>query len=123
MQYIHKCKFGNYRFTISASPFCPVKSTELDSTKFTHQAYTMAIFTKYFSIVALSCKLKNLLSPKKFRQINRLAISLVKPLLSRNFCQKTVRINIRNFLTVCVHCTVFTEIMRKNGVSTIKTFL
>ena len=27
---------------------------------------------------------------KKFRQINYLVISLVKPLFSRNFCQKSV---------------------------------
>ena len=29
---------------------------------------------------------------KKIRQINYLAISLVEPLLSRNFCQKSVRV-------------------------------
>ena len=37
------------------------------------------------------------LTEKKFRQINYLVISLVKPLLSRNFCQKSVR---ENFYTV-----------------------
>ena len=37
---------------------------------------------------------------RKNRQINSLAISLVKPLLSRNFCQKNVRVNFRNFHTV-----------------------
>ena len=36
---------------------------------------------------------------KKFRQINSL-VTLVKPLLSRNFCQKCVRENFRNFHTV-----------------------
>ena len=36
------------------------------------------------------------LTEKKFRQI-KLVISLVKPLLSRNFCQKCVRVNFRNF--------------------------
>ena len=36
---------------------------------------------------------------KKFRQINNLVISLVKPLLSRNFCEKIVR---ENFHTA--HC-------------------
>ena len=39
---------------------------------------------------------------KKFRQINYLVILLVKPLLSRNFYQKRVRVNFRNFHTV--HC-------------------
>ena len=37
---------------------------------------------------------------KKIRQINYLEISLVKTLLSRNFCQKWVRVNFRNFHTV-----------------------
>ena len=40
------------------------------------------------------------LTEKKFRQINYLVISLVKTLLSRNFCQKRVRVNFRNFHTV-----------------------
>ena len=35
-----------------------------------------------------------------FRQINSLVTYLVKPLLSRNFCQKCVRENSRNFHTV-----------------------
>ena len=37
---------------------------------------------------------------KKIRQINYLAISLVKILPSRNFCQKRMRVNSRNFHTV-----------------------
>ena len=37
---------------------------------------------------------------KKIRQITYLVISLVKILLSRNFCQKRVRVNFRNFHTV-----------------------
>ena len=40
------------------------------------------------------------LTEKKFRQINYLVISLVKPLLSRNFCEKSVRENLCNFHTV-----------------------
>ena len=40
------------------------------------------------------------LSEKKFRQINYLVIPLVKMLLSRNFCQKRVRVKFRNFHTV-----------------------
>ena len=38
---------------------------------------------------------------EKFRQINSLVFSLVKTLLSRNFCQKSVTVNFRNFHTVC----------------------
>ena len=46
--------------------------------------------------------MKKILSPrKKFRQIDYLVISLVKPLISRNFCQKSLRVNFRNFHTVC----------------------
>ena len=44
------------------------------------------------------------LNGKKIRKINDLLISLVKPSLSRNFCQKRVRANFRN-----LH-TVFTEV-------------
>ena len=41
------------------------------------------------------------ITEKIFRQINYSAVSLVKPLLSRNFCQKSVTaINFRNFHTV-----------------------
>ena len=45
------------------------------------------------------------LTEKIFRQINSLVTYLVKPLLSRNFCQKCVRENSRNFHTVQLcHC-------------------
>ena len=53
---------------------------------------------------ATSGKIKNLVLPKVFRQINSLVISLLKTLLSRNFCQKYVRRDCSNFDTV--HCTV-----------------
>ena len=43
------------------------------------------------------------LTKKKFRQINYLVISLVKPLLSRNFCQKCVRVNFWNmYFRACI---------------------
>ena len=41
-----------------------------------------------------------------FRQINYLVISLVKPLLSRNFCEKSVRENFCNFHTVVLQLVV-----------------
>ena len=44
---------------------------------------------------------KYTVTQKKFRQINSLVFSLVKTLLSRNFCQKSVTVNFRNFHTVC----------------------
>ena len=50
--------------------------------------------------------MKNLLAMKFFfRQINYLAISLVKVLLSRKFCQKSVRVNFCKNHTVL--CTIF----------------
>ena len=42
------------------------------------------------------------LTEKIFRQISYLVISLVKLLISRNFCQKSVKVNSRNFHTVHV---------------------
>ena len=45
---------------------------------------------------------KFFLTEKIFRKINSLVTYLVKSLLSRNFCQKCVRENSRNFHTV--HC-------------------
>ena len=40
------------------------------------------------------------LTEKIFRQINSLVICIVKTLLSRKFCQKSVRLNFYNFHTV-----------------------
>ena len=57
-------------------------------------------------------KMKKLLSRKKFCQINDLVISLVKPLLSRNFCQKIIRENCRNFHTACIICMY---VLQRNG--------
>ena len=42
-----------------------------------------------------------------FRQINSLVTSLMKTLLSRNFCQKSARVNFCNFHTV--HRIIFQE--------------
>ena len=42
------------------------------------------------------------LTEKIFREINSLVTFLVKMLLSRNFCQKCVRVNFRYFHTVCL---------------------
>ena len=47
-----------------------------------------------------SVEKREILTKEIFRQINSLVIYLVKPLLSRNFCQKCVRENSRNFHTV-----------------------
>ena len=52
----------------------------------------------------------NFLSLKKFRQINYIVISLVKPLLLRHFCYHGVRENFCNFHTVINYKRVdFTE--------------
>ena len=50
--------------------------------------------TKIFSNLLI------VITKKIFRQINYLVIFLVKTLLSRNFCQKCVRLNRSNFHTV-----------------------
>ena len=52
------------------------------------------------------------LTEKKFRQINHLVISLVKPLLSRNFCEKSVRENFCNFHTVVWKLRKFTSLIK-----------
>ena len=44
---------------------------------------------------------------KIFREINSLVTYLVKPMLSRNFYQKRVRENNRNFHNVMYHSTVW----------------
>ena len=73
-------------------------------------------------------KMKNLLSPKKIRQTNSLVFSLVKTLLSRNFCQREnfsffcLTKDLCNFLTgqkfvkltyfVNSSCAILTEVFR-----------
>ena len=52
------------------------------------------------------------LTEKNFvKSTTYLVISLVKPLVSRNFCQKLVRVNFRNFHTVL--CAVHSAQCRK----------
>ena len=51
------------------------------------------------------------LTEKIFRQINSLVICLVKPLLSRNFCRKSVRLKFHNFHTVVRHSVEKQEIL------------
>ena len=68
--------------------------------------------TFYSVISTLSCSIRNLLlwkmitllSPIFFRYIKSLVI-YVKPLLTRNFCQKSVRVKFRNLLNV--YCAVW----------------
>ena len=47
------------------------------------------------------------LTKKIFRQINSLVICLVKPLLSRNFCWKSVKLKFHNFHTVSNQMPIF----------------
>ena len=47
---------------------------------------------------------------KIFREINSLVISLVKPLLSRHFGQKSVRGNFRNFHTELFYAQVISQL-------------
>ena len=68
-------------------------------------AYTQVrtVFRFHVKNIGAQCtcgKTRNSLSPNFFRQINSLVTYLVTPLLSRNFCQKCVRENSRDFHTV-----------------------
>ena len=53
---------------------------------------------------------KSTLTEKIFRQINYLVISIVKPLLSRNFCEKSVRENFYNFHIVAEQIPPYVKI-------------
>ena len=66
-------------------------------------------FTEFFSRLKTRILLNTVwkngkfgLTEKIFRQINSLVICLVKPLFSRNFCRKSVRLKFHYFHTV--HC-------------------
>ena len=63
-------------------------------------AHGIFFFRLIFSTTHSVEKREILSHQKIFRQINSLVTYLVKPLLSRNFCQKCVRENSRNFHTV-----------------------
>ena len=71
---------------------------------FTKELYCKSIWRKKFALgdrkiseIATLCVTK-----EKFRQINSLVFSIVKTLLSRNFCQRSVSVNFNfcNFHTV-----------------------
>ena len=57
-------------------------------------------FWNHFAIILFSWSRISILWVLFSRQINSLVIYLVNALLSRNFCQKTVRVNFRNFHSV-----------------------
>ena len=59
----------------------------------------------HYCLILYICVWKNeqfTVAQKIFRQIISLVFSLVKTLLSRNFCQRSVTGNFRNFHTVCL---------------------
>ena len=71
------------------------------------------------SVISTLWKNQNFtLTEKIFRQINYLVISLVNALVSRNFCQKCVRENFRNFHTVEI-AEIFSHFFHKNFVKAI----
>ena len=65
---------------------------------------------KYFTVWKNE---KFTLIEKIFRQIPYLVLSLVKTLLWRNFCQKSVRVNFRNFHTVLHNFSFFFVVLQK----------
>ena len=61
-------------------------------------------FRNFHSVQCTQCgKVKNLVSPKNISSNQLFVISLLKTLLSRNICQKCVRLNRSNFHTVVWH--------------------
>ena len=80
--------------------------TEIDFTKFLSK-FCERLRTKFqkFSLCITQCgKMKNLLSPKRnfVKSTTYLVILIVKPLLSRNFCQKSIRELISVISTVLI---------------------
>ena len=77
-------------------------STEkVDFTNFLSKKKIMQQVSVHVRVHNAQCgKTRNSLSPIFFREINYLVIYLVNALLSRNFCQKGVRVNFRNFHSV-----------------------
>ena len=67
---------------------------------FYSKSFLVELIVAFHIGVKHSGNYRNLLSSKKIRQITYSVISLVKMVLSRNFCQKRVRVNFRNFHTV-----------------------
>ena len=66
-----------------------------------HNSSNILEVTKYLRIVCTLWKNEKFTLTKIFfRQINSLVIYLVNALVSRNFCQKSVRVNFRNFHSV-----------------------
>ena len=66
--------------------------------------------------MSLHIKVKNLLSPPNFRQINSFVISLVKTLVSRNFCKKSMKVIFYSFHIVfmCEKVNYHKKMIREN---------
>ena len=95
------------------------KTTKISTNKFTekiviYQKLSKVSYIHTYSVTVWKNK-KFSLNEKIFREISYLVTSLVKPLFSRNFCQKSVRENFRNFHTVSVEMYNFsaTQILRE----------
>ena len=70
------------------------------------------MFSRFFFSVRVT---QSLCEKRKeiFRQINSFVIYVVKPLLSRNFCQKCVTKNSRNIVTLLQKFTLTEKIFRQ----------
>ena len=71
------------------------------------QKCKLVSLTKYFAKGDQNAKIKITLTKMFFRQINSLLIYLVNALFSRNFCQKSVRVNFRTFHTFAEKMNIF----------------
>ena len=101
---------------LAFSTLCCVEITEISSHNFWQNIRESNFLLKNFWWRKISCfstlhtvKIAEIYSNrKKYRQINYVEISLAKMLFSRNFCQKSVKVNFRNFHTAL--CTMHTSV-------------
>ena len=93
---------GNYETSNTNSVFSTLHSVEK------WEIYSHWKIFCQITYLAQCEKTRNSLSTNIFREINYSVTSVVKTLLSRNFCQKSVRENFRDFHTVlCGNFRIF----------------
>ena len=91
----------NEKFTLAEKIFRQINYSEnsLVKTRF-HRFHEFFVRRDFERFSLFPNSQWHCLTKKIFRQSNSLVISLVKTLLSPNFCQKYVRLNRSNFQTV-----------------------
>ena len=90
---------------VKMADFALLESSKLISRKIweIEKFWNFQIVQLYWSSTVHTVEKREILSHQNFfRQINSLVTYLVKPFLSRIFCQKCMRENSRNFHRVCI---------------------